>query len=320
LVGEVSGLNPDGVTKASYIQEVFLVMKILITGANGFLGYYLVQQLLDKNFSVIATGKGECRLPFTDRQNFSYVEMDFTDPFSVHDIFETTKPDIVVHAGAMSKPDECEMNQMKAYLVNVEGTVQLLINAEELKSFFVFISTDFVFDGDAGMYKEEDATRPVNYYGRTKLEAEEAVKEYEQDWAIVRTVLVYGKNHTGRANILSVVKEKLEKGEEYNVVNDQQRTPTYVEDLASGIVAIIEKKATGIFHISGKDILTPYQMAIQTADYLKLDKSLIKKVTAAEFSQAARRPAKTGFIIDKARNELGFEPLSFEEGLKKTFT
>src|SRR5258705_5887381 len=184
-------------------------MKILITGANGFLGYYLVEQLLAKNFSVIATGKGECRLPFTHNINFQWLSMDFTDPFSIHDVFvrkdsfgENIKPDVVVHAGAMSKPDECELDQMKAYLVNVEGTVQLLINSEEVKSFFVFLSTDFVFDGERGMYTEEDSPRPVNYYGRTKLEAEEAVKEYENGWAIVRTVLVYGKNHSGHNNIL----------------------------------------------------------------------------------------------------------------------
>lgn len=294
-------------------------MKILITGANGFLGYYLVEQLLEKKYSVIATGKGECRLPFTGQDNFLYAEMDFTDPYSLHDVFEAAKPDVVVHAGAMSKPDECEIDQMKAYLVNVEGTVQLLINAEALKCFFVFISTDFVFDGETGMYKEEDVPQPVNYYGRTKLEAEEAVKEYEHDWAIVRTVLVYGKNHTGRANILSIIKEKLEKGEEYSVVDDQVRTPTYVEDLARGIVSVVEKKAKGIFHISGKDVLTPYQMAIKTAEYLGLDNTLTKKVTAASFSQPAKRPLKTGFIIDKARRQLGFEPLSFEEGLAKTF-
>ena len=295
-------------------------MKILITGANGFLGYYLVELLLAKNFSVIATGKGECRLPFTHDLNFQWLTMDFTDPFSIHDVFENIKPDVVVHAGAMSKPDECELDQMKAYLVNVEGTVQLLINSEELKSFFVFVSTDFVFDGERGMYREDDEPRPVNYYGRTKLEAEEAVREYEYDWAIVRTVLVYGKNHSGHNNILKIVKEKLEKGEEYGVVDDQLRTPTYVEDLAKGIVSIIEKKATGIFHISGKDILTPYQMAIKTAEHLNLDSSVIKKVTAASFSQPAKRPLKTGFIIDKAKKELGYEPLSFEEGLKKTFS
>ena len=295
-------------------------MKVLITGANGFLGYYLVEQLLAKKFSVIATGKGDCRLPFNDDTNFQWLSMDFTDPFSIHDVFEKIKPDVLVHSGAMSKPDECETDQMKAYLVNVEGTVQLLINSEELKSFFVFLSTDFVFDGERGMYSEDDNPGPVNYYGRTKLEAEEAVKEYEHDWAIVRTVLVYGKNHSGHSNILKTVKEKLEKGEEYSVFDDQVRTPTYVEDLAKGIVSIIEKKATGVFHLSGKDILTPYQMAIKTAEYLKLDSSVIKKVTAASFNQPAKRPLKTGLIIDKARKELGYEPISFDEGLKKTFS
>lgn len=295
-------------------------MKILVTGANGFLGYYLVEQLLAKNIPVTATGKGECRLPFTHDKNFQYLEMDFTDPFSVHDVFENIKPDVVVHSGAMSKPDECESNQILAYLVNVEGTVQLLINAADSKSFFVFISTDFVFDGERGMYNEDDIPNPVNYYGRTKLEAEEAVKDYEFEWAIVRTVLVYGKNHSGHNNILKIVKEKLEKGEEYSVVDDQLRTPTYVEDLAKGIVSIIEKKATRIFHLSGKDILTPYQMAIKAAEYLQLDSSVIKRVTADSFSQPAKRPLKTGFIIDKARKQLNYDPLSFEEGLKKTFS
>ena len=294
-------------------------MSILITGANGFLGYYLTEQLLAKKFNVIATGKGECRLPFTTDKNFLYFQMDFTDPFSIHDVFERVRPEVVIHAGAMSKPDECEANQMLAYLVNVEGTVQLLINSADIKSFFVFVSTDFVFDGERGMYIEEDVPRPVNYYGRTKLEAEEAVKEYEFGWAIVRTVLVYGKNHSGHNNILKIVKEKLEKGEDYNVVDDQFRTPTYVEDLAKGIVSIVEKKATGVFHISGRDVLTPFQMAIKIAEHLKLDSSVIKKVTAASFSQPAKRPLKTGFIIDKARKELGYEPLSFDEGLKKIF-
>jgi dTDP-4-dehydrorhamnose reductase len=170
------------------------------------------------------------------------------------------------------------------------------------------------------MYKEMDAPNPVNYYGRTKLDAEDAVKEYEYDWAIVRTVLVYGKPILSRSNILTIVKEKLEKGEIYNVLDDQVRTPTYVEDLATGIIQIMEKKAKGVFHLSGKDVMTPYQMACETADYLGLDKKLIRRVTAADFSQPARRPLLTGFDISKARDELGFEPISFAEGLVKMFS
>jgi dTDP-4-dehydrorhamnose reductase len=279
-------------------------MKILITGTNGFLGHHLCMQLLAKDHEVIATGKGDCRLLVTDEKKFQYISMDFTDPFAVHDVFEKCKPAIVVHAGAMTRVDDCEQEQWQAYLTNVEGTVTMLLNAEEQKSFFIFVSTDFVFDGEKGLYKE----------------AEDAVKEYEYDWAIVRTSLVYGKPLAGGSNILTVVKDKLERGEEYSVVNDQVRTPTYVEDLASGIVSIIEKKASGIYHLSGNDVLTPYEMACKVAAYLELDSSLIKKVTAADFSQPAKRPKDTRFIIDKAKKELVYQPVSFEEGLIKTFS
>jgi dTDP-4-dehydrorhamnose reductase len=294
-------------------------MKILVTGANGFLGYYLTGKLVAKGYTVIATGKGECRLPYGNAANFIYVEMDFTDPYSVHDVFEKYQPEIIVHAGAISKVDDCELNQWQAYTANTEATVTLLVNAEEYKSFFVFVSTDFIFDGEKGMYKEEDPAAPVNFYGKTKLEAEEAVGEYIYDWAIVRTVLVYGKPQAGRGNILTVVKEKLEQGETYQVVDDQVRTPTYVGDLADGIIAVIEKRAKGIYHISGEDVLTPYQMACRAADYLGLNKELIQKVTQADFTQPAKRPLKTGFVIDKAKRDLGYQPIRFEEGLKKTY-
>jgi len=294
-------------------------MKVLITGANGFLGQYLAVQLLEKKYTVIATGKGDCRLPFAGNNNFQYVPMDFTDPFAVHDVFEKYRPEIVVHAGAMTKVDECELEQWQTYLVNVEGTITMLLNAEEQKSFFIFVSTDFIFDGTEGDYTEDAIANPVNFYGKTKAEAEDAVKEYEHNWSIVRTSLVYGKPLAGRNNILTVVKEKLEKGEEYSVVDDQVRTPTYVEDLAAGIVSIIEKKAGGIYHLAGTNVLTPYEMACKTADYFQLDKSLIRRVTAANFSQPARRPLNTSFNIAKAIKELDYNPIPFEEGLGKSF-
>lgn len=295
-------------------------MKVLITGANGFLGHYLTELLLKKGYEVIATGKGSSRLLFSGYSNFCYEEMDFTDIKAVQQIFTKHRPGKVVHAGAISKPDECELNKPLAFNINVSGTQNMLKAAADCQSHFLFVSTDFVFDGDKGMYAENDNPSPVNYYGQTKLEAEMAVKKHSGRWSIVRTVLVYGQPVPGRDNILTRVKQKLQRGEEYSVVNDQVRTPTYVEDLTHGIALMIDKKAEGIFHISGKDRMTPFEMAVHTANYLGLNAGLLRKVTAADFSEPARRPLKTGFIIDKAISELGYQPLTFEEGLRKTFS
>jgi dTDP-4-dehydrorhamnose reductase len=245
-------------------------------------------------------------------------KMDFTNADEVNDVFTKYSPTHILHAGAISKPDDCENNKPLADKINVEGTKILLSAALQHKCNFLLVSTDFVFDGKKGMYKEDDERKAVNYYGQTKIMAEDEVMKYPFDWSIVRTVLVYGKPLTGRNNIITLVKEKLQKGEEYSVFNDQVRTPTYVEDLATAIVLMLEKNTKGIYHISGETIVTPYQMAIATAEYLNLDKSLIKEVTAETFSQPALRPAKTGFDISKAKRELGFMPLSFEEGLRKT--
>lgn len=295
-------------------------MKVLITGANGFLGHYLVAELLQKNISVIATGKGACRLPFTNNPLFTYAAMDFTDAASVEAVFEKYQPATLVHAGAMSKPDDCEADKEKAFTINVTGTANLLAAAKKLAAHFIFISTDFVFDGKQGMYKEDDTAAPVNYYGQTKWEAEQLVMQYPLGYAIVRTVLVYGKPFSGRSNILTIVKEKLEKGENYFVATDQVRTPTYVNDLAKGIATIALQKKEGIWHLSGEDVYTPYQMACAAADYLQLDKSLLKEVISATLNQPAMRPPKTGFVIEKAKRELGYQPVSFTEGLQLTFS
>lgn len=291
---------------------------ILITGANGFVGYYLCQQLLQKGYRVIATGKGECRLPFKEK-TFVYQSLDFTNDTDVQNIFKEYRPETVVHCGAMSKPDECELNKESAFVTNVTGTINLLNAAANCKSFFIFLSTDFVFSGEKGMYTEEEERKPVNYYGETKLIAEDEVKKYAYDWSIVRTVLVYGKPFLNRQNILTNVAAALQKEQKLNIFNDQVRTPTYVEDLASGIVAIIKKNATGIYHISGEDVHTPYEMAMAVAQHLKLDSSLITKVEEKDLDQPARRPLKTGFNISKAKNDLGYQPMPFKEGLKRTF-
>lgn len=294
-------------------------MKILITGANGLLGQNAVRQLTAAGHQIIATGRGACRLPEAGMA-FDYTEMDLTDRQRVVSAVTAIRPEVIIHAAAMSQPDACELNPEACYDCNTNATRYVTAAAASVKAKLVYISTDFVFSGDHGPYRETDIPSPVNYYGQTKWEAEQVVQQSEAGWAIVRTVLVYGNILAGtRSNVVTWVKENLEKGNPIQVVSDQLRTPTYIEDLVRGIQLVIEKKAGGIYHISGREILTPYDMAVQVADYFGLDKQLMKKVNAAIFSQPARRPLKTGFIIDKAEKELGYSPVGFREGIQKMF-
>ncbi len=294
-------------------------MKVLITGANGLLGQHLVKLLIDStNYTIIATGKGVSRLPFNSSNRFNYFPLDITNGVEVAAFIAEDRPDVIIHTAAITQADECEQNPIHCWNTNVTATRFLLGAAEIAGATFIYISTDFIFDGIAGPYVESDIPGPINYYGSSKLGAEKSVMESKLPWCIIRTVLVYGNILVGnRSNMVSWVQNNLSQCKKIQVVSDQWRTPTYVEDLAKGILLAIENKAKGIYHISGEELLTPYDMAMATAAYLALDSNLIEKVNASVFVQAAKRPAKTGFIIDKAKNELGFRPLSFKEGLKK---
>jgi dTDP-4-dehydrorhamnose reductase len=294
-------------------------MKILITGSNGLLGQHLVKMLIETtSHQIIATGKGVGRLPFLQNDRYNYFQLDITDGNAVNDCLQLHKPAVIIHAAAMTQPDPCELDKISCWEINVTATRFLLEAAKIINAYFLYVSTDFVFDGLLGPYKETDIPGPVNYYGSSKLAAEKSVEESTLQWSIVRTVLVFGNILVGnRSNIISWVKDNLEKHTPIKVVSDQWRTPTYVEDLATGIIMVMEKQATGIYHISGEEGMSPYDMAVATAEYLQLDTSLMTKVDADTFSQPAKRPLRTGFVIDKAKQELGYRPLGFKEALMK---
>jgi dTDP-4-dehydrorhamnose reductase len=288
--------------------------KILITGANGLLGQKLVEQLVEGGkFEVIATGKGPSRL---SGKGFGYRSLDITNADEVNEVVSQIGPDTIIHSAAMTNVDQCELNREACLEVNVKATEYLVRAAEKIQAHFIFVSTDFIFSGNDGPYDEESEADPVNFYGETKLIGENAVRNSNTSWAIARTVLVYGiASDLSRTNIILWVKSSLEAGKEIQVVDDQVRTPTLAEDLALGCILIAEQKATGIFNISGADVLTPYDMAIQTADYFGLNKALINKTDSKHFIQPAKRPMKTGFVIEKARKLLGFEPKTFRTGI-----
>ncbi len=288
---------------------------LLVTGIHGLVGQYLFRILKSWPGTVIISGRGPNRLP---EGTYLYEDMDISDALAVQRVFVKHKPDFVIHSAANAQPDHCELNREDAYQVNVVGTKNLLEAAAISGAFFIYLSTDFVFSGIDGPYREEDQLAPVNYYGNTKWMAEQAVSDYPAPWAIVRTGLVYGNVLSGtRPNIISWVRESLEKKQPIKVVSDQLRTPTYAADLARGLFLIAEKKAAGVWHMSGSDMLSPWDIAIRVAEHLKLDKGLITKVDAAVFSQPAARPLRTPLITDKARQELGYQSLRFEEAMIK---
>lgn len=276
-----------------------------------------MRALIASGAEVVATGRGTERSPSSLRMR--YHELDITDAGSVDSLLALERPSAILHAAAISKPDVCVQDPALADLVNIAGTQNLLSAAAEEGSYFCFLSTDFVFDGKRGMYRETDEPAPINYYGQTKWRAEQCVQQYPHGWSIVRTVTVYGQPVAGRPNILSTVVEKLQRGEFYSVFDDQIRTPTYAGDLATGVARLIQGSHAGIFHLSGEEVLTPYQMAIRTAEYVGLDSSLLTRVSAETLEQPAKRPQRTGFIIEKAKKTIGFNPCSFEEGLRLSF-
>ena len=294
-------------------------MKILVTGANGFLGYYLCKQLLLQGYNVLATGRGECRLPFTASSSFSYFSMDLADIDQTRTVVSQYNFDFIFHAAAIGKPDDCELDKTRATAINADGTGMLLELIAKTKTPVCYISTDFVFDGKEGNYAEDVLVNPINHYGATKAQAELLVRAYPCDWSIVRTVLVYGRPMTGRSNLLSIVQEKLTQGQTYTVVDDQIRTPTYVEDLVAGLLLLLEKRALGIYNLCGEEILTPFEMAVKTAKFLGLNHELLIRTSSTSLQQLAQRPLVTGLKIDKAKEELGFMPRSFEQGLMGTF-
>lgn len=289
-------------------------MKILITGANGLLGYKLVQ-LLSKQSDVqtIATGR---RMISDLPANVSFSELDITDAVQTEKIINQLKPDVVINTAAMTQVDQCETERDLCWKGNVTGVENLIAACAKNQTHLVHVSTDFIFDGTHGPLDENAIPNPVNYYGESKLAAEKLLQQSAISWSILRTVLVFGVTpDMSRSNIVLWVKKSLEDGKTINVVNDQWRTPTLAEDLAMGCYLAAKKKARGIYNISGEEMMTPYDIAIQTADFFKLNKSLINATDSSKFKQPAMRPPKTGFIITKAKNELNYQPHSFKEGL-----
>jgi dTDP-4-dehydrorhamnose reductase len=291
--------------------------KIVITGSNGLLGQTLVNLLLKDSdtYQVIGLSRGENR---SGRTDFDYRSVDITQQEALRKNLLEIQPNFIVNTAAMTHVDACEDHKEACDLLNVEAVKYLTDISKEINAHLIHISTDFIFDGTQGYYKETDTPNPLSYYGWSKLKSEQVLTNSFIDYTILRTILVYGKvNNLGRNNIVLWVKEMLENNKEVNIVSDQFRMPTYVEDLAMACKISIDKKATGIFNISSNKLLSIFEIAQQIAEVFDLNKELIKPISTATLNQRAGRPAKTGFDLTKTNQELGFYPKSFKEDLQR---
>lgn len=290
--------------------------KILVTGSNGLLGQKLLDNLRNRpEVDLLASSKGPDRYPYPGF--YQYLNLDITNRFAVNKVIQTFKPDTIIHTAAMTNVDACENEKEACWDLNVHALDYIIEASEKTGTHIIHLSTDFVFDGQDGPYREEDKPAPLSYYGLSKEVSEKHLSFYGHKWTIIRTIIVYGiVKDMSRTNIVLWAKKALSENKEITVVDDQFRSPTLAEDLAEACLSAAMKEKTGIYHVSGKDFMSIIELVEQVADHYKLDKNLIKPVKSATLNQAAKRPPRTGFILDKAYNELDYAPHSFLEGMQ----
>jgi dTDP-4-dehydrorhamnose reductase len=265
-------------------------MRILVTGANGQLGRELVRLQAPQNMEIIGFGRGE---------------MDITDLAQCRSVIRAHMPDAVVHCAAYTKVDQAESEPDEAYRVNAYGTRNAALAAEEIGAKFVYVSTDYVFDGRADKpYREYDRTDPQTVYGRSKLAGEQLVQSLSSRYFIVRTSWVYGKYG---ANFVKTMLKLAEERDRLKVVHDQVGSPTYTLDLARFLLELVKSDYYGIYHASNSGVCSWYEFAKAIFEERRLNVH-VEPCTTEEFPRPAPRPAWS--VLDHgAIRAHGFEPL-----------
>lgn len=286
-------------------------MNLLITGASGLLGTKLCQLAVERNHETYASygqHKPLCGTP---------LELNILDPRAQRQAFDKIKPDAVVHAAALTDVDKCEMEKQLAWKTNVEATENLAQLCKERGVFLVYVSTDYVFDGQKGMYKETDNPAPINYYGLTKLKGEQAVQALD-DHCIARGSVIYGSTPaTGKINFALWLLDKLRKKEEIKIVTDQWNSPTLNLNMAEMILEAVEKRIVGTLHLAGATRLSRYEFAEYIAEVFNLDPTYITPIRSDQLKWVARRPRDSSLNVDKAERMLVNKPLQICEALRK---
>ena len=288
--------------------------RVLLTGAGGLLGQKLVKVLADRGHEVVAVYR--IHEP-PAAQGVKPVKLDVTDWVRLEDLVLKTRPDTIIHAAAYTDVDGCEKDKEWAWRVNVTATRSIVRAARVVNAHLVYVSTDYVFDGEKGIYRETDTPSPVNYYGLTKLVAEELVRSSELLYTIVRPSAIYGIGGS-KKSFAEYVAEKLAQGEQVKALTDQYVSPTHNELLAEALAEIIELKPLGTLHVAGPR-MNRYEFAKKIAETLGLPTSLVKPATMEEMQGrwVARRPRDSSLDTSKAQNLLETPFSDIDEAMKR---
>ncbi|HTX19614.1 MAG TPA: dTDP-4-dehydrorhamnose reductase [Bacteroidota bacterium] len=289
--------------------------RILICGSNGLFGQRLAMVLGHANeYEVLNTSHH--RTFALDHHLFDYTQLDITSRGDVKSLVGSFRPDIIVNAAAMTDVDACETQRELAWKVNVVGVENLVEVARKIDSHLIHLSTDYVFDGRGGPYRETDRPNPINYYGKTKLAGENVIHAGGIAATILRPVVVFGTGIGVKKNFALWVIGNLRGEKRIRCVEDQRANPTHVNDVAALALRVIERERTGLYHAGGAEVVSRYQFAVAAADVFGLNPDLIEKTTSAELHQKAPRPLRTHLATEKARSELEYHPMTLGEGLQ----
>jgi dTDP-4-dehydrorhamnose reductase len=290
-------------------------MKLLITGTSGLYGSKLAEHALSKQhqvYSVHSQHPATCGIP---------IQLDITDKEKVQAEFQRLQPEVVVHAATMTDVDKCELNKELAWKINVDGTRNVAEAAKASNAFLLYISTDYVFDGEKGYYRETDQPSPISYYAYTKLKAEEYVKDHMSESCIARPSAIYGANPAaGKINFALWLLNKLKNKEQAKVIVDQWNSPTLNTSLADMTLEVAERKLTGIYNLSGASPISRYDFALSLAKTFGLDESLLIPTALKDFSFPAKRPKDSSLDTAKAEHALKNKPVKIEHALEKLKT
>lgn len=286
--------------------------KVLLTGANGLLGQALVN-IFRNDYMILLSGQEDEN--YNPAFDLEYRRMDITHMENCKELVKFFSPDIIINAASFTNVDDCENNKELCWQVNVKGVENLAQLSRRYYIHLIHYSTDYVFDGKTGPYKESHRPTPIGYYGKSKLASENVLRQIGSPSTIIRTCVLFGTGYNVKRNFFLWVFDNLKSGEHIRIVMDQFNNPTLAEDLAAGTKQVVEQSALGLYHMGGLEYISRYEFARLLANTFNFSEELITPIKTSELGQIANRPLKGGLKIDLAQSDIGYNPRSLVEAL-----